>query len=178
MSNFSSALRRLSLITLIGASSLSPVALIAAESDAPTLTTATFGNWTVRCRPQQDDNSVCEMVQDIQAGNNAGTLANLALGRLPGDDNLRMIIQLPLGVNLSDGIEISAGESASANATFETCFPNLCVAQTIVTADLLDAFKAGDSLTVVFKDRAKRPVSFSASLDGFTAAYESSMQEK
>lgn len=175
MSNLSKGMRGGLMAAIIGLSAAIASPISAAEGEAPSLTTATFGQWTVRCRPQQDEASVCEMVQGVQAGNNAGTLANLALGRLPGDDALRMVIQLPIGINLSDGVAIAAGEGASANAVFETCYPNLCVAQATVTNELLDAFKGGESLTVAFKDRAKRAVSFQVSLDGFSAAYESSM---
>jgi invasion protein IalB len=161
-----------------GALTFMPAALAAGNKTAqvtPTQTTATFGSWTVRCRPVTDGgtNKLCEMLQAVPAGNGGGVIVNLALGRLPGDKDLRMVVQLPLGVSLADDVDIALPGGDVAKATFQTCYPNLCVAQATVSDDLLAAFKAGDEVTIAFKDRTHKGVAVKASLSGFNDAYGS-----
>ena len=146
-------------------------ALLAAETQ-PSQTTATFGNWTVRCQPVSGTGTkACEMLQAIST--TSGTIANLAIGRLPGNQDLRLVVQLPIGVSLSETVDIEVPGADVTRATFEACFPNLCVAQATLSDDALEAFKASDALTIAFKDRTKKNVALKASLNGFSAAYGS-----
>ena len=140
--------------------------------EAPAQTTATYSDWTVRCR-QDDTANVqrCEMVQVLSTADRQSTVANLAIGSLPGEEEIRFVLQLPLGVHLPTDVAFMIDEENVTTARFETCFPTFCMAYATLDTSAVDQMKAGATMTMAFKDRAQRDVSMPISLNGFTAAY-------
>jgi len=155
---------------------------IAAEKSAqpasePVQTTATYGDWTVRCRAiAQKSDKLCEMIQVIPAPNKQGSIANLAVGRVPGEDTVRLVIQLPIGVHLPSDVSMKVGEDAVASAQFQSCFPNFCLARADLDDAAMKRMKASGTMTVSFKDRAEREATIKVSLKGFTAAHDATFK--
>lgn len=142
------------------------------ESAQPVQTTATFGDWTVRCRKVSKQNDkLCEMIQVVPAKNKQGAIANLAVGRLPGDEKIRLVIQLPIGVHLPSDVDMKIGDEAIAKAEFQSCYSSFCLARADLDVAALKRMKDAKSMTVSFKDRAEKNASISVSLSGFTAAH-------
>lgn len=143
------------------------------ESALPVQTTATFGDWTVRCRKVSKKNdTLCEMIQVVPAKNKKGAIANLAVGRLPGDERIRLVIQLPIGVHLPSDVAMKIGDEAIAQAKFQSCYSSFCLARAELDVTALKRMKGARSMTVSFKDRAEQDASISVSLSGFTAAHD------
>lgn len=117
---------------IMGAASNSAFAQ-SAEPVSPTSTTATFGDWIVRCRSvleteidkannEQASKSikeVCEMVHAIRvATRNEQTgqttapqlLAQIAIGKLPNSETFKVVYQLPSAVWLRDPIKVRFAE--------------------------------------------------------------------
>ena len=149
----------------------------AEDVDTPSQTTATFGDWTVQCRLLDDKSTkLCEMLQAIQAKENNGLLAKIAVGRLPGKEAMRVVGQLPLAVNLSNPVELRVGDKVAVSATYETCYPDFCLAGASFSDDAVQMFKKAEAMTIVFKTRAGAAHGVPVSLKGFTAAFKKTFE--
>ncbi len=149
----------------------------AEDADTPSQTTATFGDWTVQCQVLADKaTTLCEMLQAVQAKENKGLLAKVAVGRLPGQEAMRVVVQLPLAVNLSGPVELRVGDKVVVNATYETCYPNFCLAGAAFNDDAAQMFKKAEAMTIVFKTRTGADNGVPVSLKGFTAAFKKTFE--
>lgn len=144
-----------------------------AQAEQPVQTTATFSDWTVRCRQaNQPDKTLCEMIQIVPAKNQQGSIANLAVGRMPGDEDVRLVVQLPIGVHLPADVSVKIGDTDIAKAEFQSCFPNFCLARASLDENAIGKMKEAAKMTMSFKDRAERDAAIEISLKGFTAAHD------
>lgn len=151
----------------------SGLAQSAGSMEEPVQTTATYSDWTVRCRQVAEINAQqCEMVQVLSTADRQNTVANLAIGQLPGDDAVRFVLQLPLGVHLPTDVAFVIGEEEVTTAQFETCFQSFCLAYATLDENAIAQMRAGMEMTMTLKDRAQRDLVMQLSLSGFTAAYE------
>jgi len=146
----------------------------AVKTEEPIQTTATYGNWTVRCRAAKSAGAgkLCEMVQAITPAKSPGAIANIALGQPGADAVVRMVIQLPIAISLSEPVSIAVNDKTVATLAYQTCYPNFCVAQAQVPNEAIGRFKAANTMTLSFSDRTRRTINVKASLKGFTAAYQ------
>ncbi|MEM1049570.1 MAG: invasion associated locus B family protein [Pseudomonadota bacterium] len=149
----------------------------ATKAEQPVQTTATYGDWTVRCRSvAQKDDKLCEMIQVVPAKNKQGAVANLAVGRMPGEDKVRLVVQLPIGVHLPSRVAMKVGTDAVGDAEFQSCFSNFCLARSDLDPAALKRLKDGKVMTLAFKDRALRDAAIQVSLKGFTAAHDATFK--
>lgn len=152
-------------------------AFAAEDADMPSQTTATFGDWTVQCRILDDkETKLCEMLQGIQAKENKGLLAKIAVGRLPGKDVMRVVVQLPLAVNLGSPVELRVGDKVAVRATYETCYPDFCLAGAAFNDEAAQMFKKAEAMTIVFMARTGAANGVPVSLKGFTAAFKKTFE--
>lgn len=150
-----------------------PQSFAAEDVDTPSQTTATFGDWTVQCRVLDDKSTkLCEMLQAVQAKENKGLLAKVAVGRLPGKEAMRVVVQLPLAVHLGSPVELRVGDKVAVSAGYETCYPNFCIAGAVFSEDAAQMFKKAEAMTIVFRDRSGTAKGVPVSLKGFTAAFK------
>jgi invasion protein IalB len=144
----------------------------------PSSTTATYGDWTVRCTQQQGGTGAparsCEVVQGIQTANSRGLLAQLALGRVRADDPLHLVVQLPLGVWLPNGVTFYPDPQGGSGITapFTICSQG-CLANVALTpamqGRLADAPGPG---RIEFVDGARKTVVLPMSLNGLSSALQ------
>ncbi len=148
-------------------------AFAAEDADMPSQTAATFGDWTVQCRLLDDKSTkLCEMLQAVAAKDNKGLLAKIAVGRLPGTEVMRVVVQLPLAVHLSSPVELRVGDKVAVKAAYETCYPDFCLAGAPLSDDAVQMFKMAEAMTIVFKTRTGAANGVPVSLKGFTAAFK------
>ena len=76
-------------------------------------------------------------------------LAKIAVGRLPGKDVMRVVVQLPLAVNLGAPVELRVGDKVAVSASYETCYPNFCLAGAAFSDDAAQMFKKAAAMTIV-----------------------------
>lgn len=152
--------------------------LAAEDADTPSQTTATFGDWTVQCRLLDDKSTkLCEMLQAVAAKGNKGLLAKIAVGRLPGKDAMRVVVQLPLAVHLNSPVELRVGDKVAVKAAYETCYPDFCIAGAAFSDNAAQMFKKAQAMTIVFTDRSGAAKGVPVSLNGFTAAFKKTFDE-
>src|SRR6478609_9726205 len=83
---------------------------IPAVSSEPTVTTASFGDWTLRCQRIVDAARaarVCEVAQVLQAQGQQAPLAQVALGRLANGEPVRITAVMPASVSFPGSVGIS-----------------------------------------------------------------------
>ncbi len=133
----------------------------------------TFGDWEIRCT---DEGKTCFMYQLMLNGD--GTpVAELSLVKLPlGSEAVAGVtVVAPLGTLLTRGLTMQVDDGDAVQYPFSWCTRPGCFSRFGLTDLMLNEMKKGKQVKVaVFSiANAQQPVVVGASLDGFTAAFES-----
>lgn len=145
----------------------------------PDNTTATYGDWVLRCQ-QSVAARVCEIVQTLEQQGQRGPIALVAIGRPVKSEPIKLVIQVPPNLTLSDkaSVRVTVADKEEALAVFQRCTPGGCFAE----ASLGDeAFKRWRGLSEAgqlrYLDAGKREVALPLSFRGFPAAAEALQRE-
>ncbi|MFG1395259.1 invasion associated locus B family protein [Xanthobacter agilis] len=157
-----------------------------AEGNTPQATTATYGDWVVRCsQPQPQDGAkggkVCEAATGVQAQGQQGILAQVVVGRMAKDQPVRLVVQLPNGVFLPPGATLYLDEKAQGgiDTVFSSCPPRGCFADAELKADQLAALKSAKGPgRLEFVNGARKRLAVSISFNGFTAALDTALNPR
>lgn len=149
----------------------------------PGSTTATYGDWVLRCQRLggEGPSRVCEVAQTIQAQGQAAPVAQIALGRLPGQEGLRLTALLPANVSFPSSVRVAEVKDAKngLDLAWRRCIPGACVADGAATDAVLSAWrKAEEAGRIAFKDADGREVVVSLSLRGLGPALDALGKEK
>lgn len=165
------------LLALTPTGSIAQAPAPAGASEAPSSTTATYGDWLVRCTAQPSvPDGLCEVVQGIRVTDRQGLLAQIVFGRVNADDPLRLVVQLPLGIWLPGGatLFLEAEGGAGLQAPFTIC-ANACLANIALPPALLGQLQAAPGPgRIEFVDGAQRRVVLPLSFKGLRAALAAS----
>jgi|GEM_PF-1447315 len=170
-----------------------------AGDQAPSQTTATYGDWTMRCRvhraaPQSGDQEsevpapaaesrLCELTQATRVAPDNGAprrLTEVAIGRLPGADEVTVLVRTPLDTLLREGVTISGEVERDTEAgtpmpevslSYLTCDAQGCLADTTVPGKTIDALATATAARLVFVDRGGRRIAVPLSLNGLRVAF-------
>lgn len=149
----------------------------------PGATTATYGDWTLRCQRigEGDKTSkVCEVVQAVQAANQRGPIAQIAIGHLPGDATLRLTAALPVNLSFPNEIRLNLPGSKPIALTLELrrCLPSACFADMEFKGDQMKTLLAADaSGTLGFRDAAGQVIAVPVSPRGLQQAVAALQKE-
>jgi invasion protein IalB len=172
-------------MTLLG-SSIAAAAPASVASPAipawPTETSATYGNWNLRCVRSASNKSerICEVFQQVQSvrDNQRAVLLNVAVGSLAPSKPLLVTVGLPPNFMFAGGVRIGVDPNASTELKFERCVDGLCFASAALTDALLTQLKAtGDSGRVDYQGPSGQPVSVPVSRQGFSQALSALIEE-
>lgn len=145
----------------------------------PSRTTANYGDWVTRCESVKRGEGMvktCEIVQSFAAGNGQGNVAQVVIGR-PQDEKVdRLVVELPAGVWLPDGVSLKIGDKDFATLTFKRCVQS-CFASASLTDAQRETLFSAPAVTFVFKDATQKSVALSLSMKGIREAYKA-MTEK
>lgn len=152
-----------------------------AVSSEPGSTTATYGDWLLRCQRLGGETTgrVCEVSQTIQAQGQTAPVAQIALGRLPGQESMRLTVLLPANVSFPSSVRVAEVKDAKngLDLAWRRCIPGACVADGATTDAVLSAWrKAEDAGRIAFKDADGREVA--VSLRGLGPALDALGKEK
>ena len=150
---------------------IAALALSLAGGGAHAQETQVFKAWTVSCGQGADEG--CSMRQQIRDQGGRDILV-MALGKLPNNDNPGLLIVVPLGISLSQGVRLRVDDNDVINLPIERCVPQGCRIEGFVEPALLQWMKSGNKALIGFvayddQDRP-REVQVEISLQGFTAA--------
>jgi len=150
-------------------------------SPLPQSTTASFGDWVVRCRriDQAPGNATsCEVAQTLQV-QGQGPVAEIALGQPPGKDSttkerMRVVVLLPNNVTFSGPVLMSVDEKDKpVELTFRRCLPSGCFADADPADDVLLRWRGQDGRgRLAFKDGGNRDIVLPFSFRGLAQALD------
>lgn len=142
----------------------------------PDRTTATFEDWTVRCEVSRNGGKevkLCETMQTL-AGPNGKIIANVVIGRPAGAADDKIMVELPAGVWLPDGVAIRIGGAPLVAPIFRRCRQS-CIADADLAKQAIDTLAAATQpVSLVFSEDARKPMTLPISPKGFRNAYTAS----
>ena len=102
-----------------------------------------------------------------------GQLVVLVNIRVPGDTRTPIaLVQLPLGLNLQAGAKFQVDDGKSVDLPIQTCENRGCYASVPLSAESVNALRAGKQLKIIFQDLAKETIAIPMPLNDFAAAYD------
>lgn len=145
----------------------------AAGADTPQSTTAQYRDWQLHCVAGKDDSKTCEVASVAPTPDGKAVAARVVIGRPDPAKPTQIVIQLPPGVWLPDGVSLSvSGAKAPVRAEFKQCL-QVCFAQADIDDATIAAMKTADKpATLAIVDAQRQPVALPISLNGFKAAAE------
>jgi invasion protein IalB len=147
-------------------------------------TSATYDDWTVSCVHQATPAAkTCQMLQTQTLQGQTAQLTRIAITPTPGPQFAKIYFQVPPNVRIAFGIRLfGSGEESFVTATFLWCASSRCVAESNVSAELLDKLAKASQVRMVFKDASEREVAVPISTKGLSqtlnAMNEALMQGK
>jgi invasion protein IalB len=141
------------------------------------LTTATFGDWQLRCAmaasKEQPAARSCEVVQRIVQQGQTAPIAQLSFGRVAPSDPLYFTVLLPPNIALPSKVAVAAEKDASVDLAWTRCLPGGCFASVAMKDDVLKRWRAHDGGgQITFKMGDDRNRTFPFSLKGLPRALD------
>ena len=151
----------------------------------PSATTAIYGDWTVNCSSVGEGDEarkVCESVQVIRVKPSNQAIAKIAIGQLPGSDDISIVFQTLAGVWLRDPVVFAASEAEGATAieaTYSRCQNGSCFADTELTREMISALISApeeSSALLTYTGRQRSGLRIGISLNGFAPALAAAIE--
>jgi invasion protein IalB len=155
-----------------------PAAPAPAAPADPAQTTATYGDWVLRCVRPEKGPHVCELVQSMVVQGQQQPVAQVAVGYDKGD--LRFTLLVPPAISLSRGPTLGVPNATTPHfdLAWRRCLPNGCFADVQVGAELQKALRGrSEPMQLNFKDAAERDVNLPLSMRGLVAALDALAKE-
>jgi invasion protein IalB len=148
----------------------------------PQSTSATFGDWVLRCQRQGDGAAapkVCEVALTVQTSQKA-TIAQIALGRLAKGEALHLTAQLPVDVSFPSVVKLFAGDKDAHPLELEwrRCAQIGCFADTILSDEQVQQLRArSEPERLEFVEATGRAVRIPLSFRGLAPALDALAKE-
>jgi invasion protein IalB len=153
-----------------------PAAAPAPATD-PAQTTATYGDWVLRCVRPEKGPHVCELVQSMVVQGQQQPVAQVAVGYDKAD--LRFTLLVPPAISLSRGPTLGVpNETKHFDLAWRRCLPNGCFADVQVGPELQKTLRGhSEPMQLNFKDAAERDVNLPLSMRGLVPALDALAKE-
>lgn len=160
-----------------------PAAAPSPTAAMPDRTTASFGDWILRCERRIDmtpPRRFCELGQTIQRSGDAGPQAQIALGRLASTDPIRLTILLPINITLQSPpkVVIEGADRQSFELIWMRCIANGCFATAVISDEVLGKLRSQkEAGRIEYKDGTGREIVLPISFGGFSQAFDAFIRE-
>ena len=147
----------------------------------PAQTTASYGDWVLRCVRTGDNASApraCELVQTMVLQGQQQPVAQVALGYDKAD--LRLTLLVPPAISFSRGPVLGPAGANTPNfdLAWRRCLPNGCFADVQVGPELMKILRSRtEPMQLVFKDAGERDATLPFSLHGLLPALDALAKE-
>ena len=126
--------------------------------------------WRVECTG--DGKTLdCRAVQQLFAQENKQLVLSLA-ARMGSDKASMLGMQLPLGINLAEPVQLKIDAKPEEKFPVQTCTASGCLLNVPLKDPLLASMRTGTTLKVTVFDQNKRPIAIDVPLLGFGLAYD------
>jgi invasion protein IalB len=144
----------------------------------PVQTTATYGDWVLRCAHTGETTTgpqTCEVVQTLVLQGQQQPIAQVAIGSIDKTSGMRLTVVAPTAISFSKAAYIvgAAGTPNLFDLTWRRCLPSGCFADIALTPDALKMMRARtDPANLVFKDAGERDITLPFSMRGLAQALD------
>jgi invasion protein IalB len=157
-----------------------PPAAPTAPAEGPQRTSASYGDWVVRCEitTAQPPQKNCDMEQLAQMQGQTNPISRVAIPLPAKGQPARLIIQVPVNVSLAAPVRISADNKDHLTVAFHRCIPAGCFADTELKEDEIKRFRVETAAgKLLYKDSADRDVTIPLSFKGFGQAFDALIKQ-
>jgi invasion protein IalB len=113
----------------------------------------------------------CRAVQQL-FNRESGKLLITVLVRRPDPKTTQMTVQIPLGLNLTEPIQMKVDDSPPERLPIQTCTTIGCFGSTPINEKQLAAMRGGTALKITVHDSNRKPIEVPLPLLGFGLAYD------
>ena len=143
----------------------------------PSVTTATYGDWTLRCARDPGDakNTICEVTQTLVIQGQSAPVAQIAIGRLAPKAPLRLTIIVPVNIAFERAPQLQVEEQANSAAPlgWRRCTQGGCVADSEVKTETLTLWRnAAKQGQLMFRNAGNQDVALPFSFRGLAQALD------
>jgi invasion protein IalB len=149
-----------------------------APATPPNVTSASFGDWVLRCETRPNGPRGCEVLQSLQ-DQRRQPVAQFAFGRAQRGDPMRLIVLIPANVTVAHPMLIQLPDRAAPiPVTLRACGPRGCVAEADVSAAQLARLRAREAQgRLEYRDALGGEVALPFSTRGFGPALDALARE-
>ncbi len=127
--------------------------------------------WWVEC--SSDGKTLdCRAIQQLYTRDTRQLLISILVRQPPDAKNAVMMVQLPLGVSVTEPTLIRVDTGAPERQPIQTCTNTGCFVGMPVPEPLLTAMRTGKELKVAFQDANKQTIEITVPLFGFGLAHD------
>ena len=140
---------------------------------APERTTASFGDWVLRCETIAGAKRVCEVAQTMSAQGQTNPVAQVAIGRRGPNEGKQLTVVLPTNVAIVTHPQLFTAKTDAAplDLAWQRCAPGGCFASAPVTDEVVNGLAAQtEQGRIAFKDAADRDATVPLSFRGLSQA--------
>ncbi len=153
-------------LALAGAMTLMQAGTVSAQAQE-----GTPAAWRVECTG--DGKSLeCRAMQQIFQANTRQLIASVAVRYAPETKAGQMSILLPLGLNLTEPVQIKVDNNPPERQPIQTCNNGGCLVTLAPNDKFLATMRTGADLKITVQDQSKKPIEISLPLLGFGIAYD------
>ena len=136
----------------------------------------TISGWQLQCDSRGGSGLNCQALDEVTARRNNAVISAVSVRQTP-DKKPIILVQVPLGIALQDGIRVGFENGAVQAMPAFTCNNNGCMARAAIGDPLLNAMRAAKQpLRIAYENLDgnlnKQTITIVLGLDGFSAAYD------
>jgi invasion protein IalB len=147
----------------------------------PQRTTASYGDWVLRCeiQPGPPLQKTCAIEQLAQVQGQTNPISRAAVALPAKGEPPKLIVQLPVNVSLSAPVTITYDSKDPGISTpFRRCIPAGCFTEIDLKDDLQKKFRASaEAGKIQFKDSTEHEVAIPLSFKGFGQAFDALLKQ-
>jgi invasion protein IalB len=127
--------------------------------------------WRVEC--SGDGKTLdCRAVQQLFQRDTRQLLVSMLVRKAPDPKSALVTLQLPLGLNLTEPVQLKVDNGQPEKQPIQTCTNTGCFVSMTANERLLTAMRSGTELKIAVQDASKNPVEMSLPLLGFGLAFD------
>ena len=151
----------------------------AAPAPEPQRTSASYGDWVVRC-DRTGGKKACEAVQTFTIKGREAPFAQVVFVhnvKTDGAPAMTMLLLLPVNLSLEKPPTLAIGGNEGSSFKLLRCLPEGCIASLAAGNDVMASLRGASSSQASFFDAAGQKVNLPLSIKGLTLALDNLLRE-
>jgi invasion protein IalB len=131
------------------------------------------GDWQIRCdMPPGAQSEQCALIQSVTAEDRANVGLSVIVLKTADQKTRLLRVLAPLGVLLPSGLGLKIDQTDIGRAGFVRCLPNGCVAEVVMSDELIQQLRTGQNATFIIFQTPEEGIGIPLGLKGFGEGYD------